>query len=99
MLKQRLADEQEQRQREHDAAIAELCTQHERAAAELRAEHEQQRRQLDVLGESAAGAEKAALEQLENARREGSALREQLAAEQAQAQGGGAAQTSRAAAS
>ena len=77
-LKQQLADEQERRRQEHEAAVAQLKKEHDEAAAQLHAEHEQQLQKLHALTESAGGAEKAALEQLEEARKECGALQEQV---------------------
>ena len=55
-----------------------LKKEHDAAAAQLHAEHEQQLQILHALTENASGAEKAALEQLEEARKERGALEEKV---------------------
>ena len=62
---------------------AQLKAEHEQAAIQLRTEHDEQLKQLHALTENAGGAEQAALQQLEQARKECAVLQERLqAAEQ-----------------
>ena len=57
---------------------AQLKAEHEQAAIQLRTEHDEQLKQLHALTENAGGAEQAALQQLEQARKECAVLQERL---------------------
>ena len=78
-----LGQEQARRKQDHEAAVAQLRTEHDGAAAKPKQEHEQVLKDLHALTETKAGAEKVALQQTEEARKETAALQERLlAAEQ-----------------